>query len=317
MASAALRQCWHVRPATELDDAELVSLEADAPQPGVRPVYRTRSFFGRARLYEHARTLVASRDGVLAGAASGAVKRVRLDGRTRVVGHVFNVRVALPARRAGAARALIGELEAWFASEAAVAAYCLVGERNEASRRLFGEAGYRDIARAAYLVIRPPRTAAPGSVVLVDVAADSRWAARIVGPHMRRDFCPANVRGILYARHDAGGYLGTLITGHGGGTSWLSAWDKDSAIGRDPVAPPDRSVFLYDLRMANAEAWRVLSAAVFDRWPWAGRAVVFTEAANVERFGLDRTASPDRVEIVMARLPPPLAADRPYLDVRD
>lgn len=311
---------WHIRPAVESDDAELLALESDVEISGTAHFarYRARSFFGRSRLYERPRTLVAVCDGRIFAFVDGAIKRISLGGHEHDVGHGFNLRVDPAYWRMGVGRTLLTALYAWFDAEGVVGRYCMIDEQNEASRRMHIVTGYRDLVRTAYLNAYPPRNIAPDAAILVNLAADSEWAARILGPNVRRDFCPTNAASVLYTTRVTGGYLGTLVTTVGGEMSWLSVWDKDLAIGRDPVAPSYRRLFIYDLRLMNADAWEILITAVFRRWPFIALATVFVDAADIERFGKNHAPILDRIETLMAYLPESLIpSDRPYLDIRD
>ncbi len=313
-----VRWRYRIRTAVAADDASLTALQSDAEIPGSSSVYRRHSFFGRAGLYERARTLVVEMDAKPVGAATGAIKQLWLAGRKQFVGHIFNVRVSPAMRRMGAARDLIDALEAWFVAENAAAAYSFVGETNEASRRLFARVGYQDLTRAAYLVARRPAVLDRHDVAHVDLATDASWANEIVRPDDHRDFLPANVMDALYAKRAAGGYLGTLVTGVGATKSWLSAWDKDAAIGREPVTPAYRGLFVFDVRLTRDGAWAALVSALFRSWPHIARVVAFVLAEDIERFGSALAPECDRIEVVMVHALKPLApCNRSYLDIRD
>lgn len=315
----AVLASWRIRPAVTDDDAnKLLALETATSLGGIHASYKLRFFFGRAQLYEVTRTLIAAQEDRVIGTASGAVKRIHLGGQEQLVGHIFNVRVAPLSRRIGVARSLVGALEAWFTSEGAAAAYCLVGEQNEASRHLFSARGYRDISRAAYLVDRRPRILLPQTGALIDLAANQAWSNRIVKPSTDYDFCPVDMLNTLYKRRVLGGYLGTFIANVHGDASWLSVWDKDAAIGREPIKPSLRTLFLYDLHLTSADAWQILVAAVYNRWRFARRAVLFMDINDITCFDRRQMPSIDRIEVVMAKLPASLAlSDRIYLDIRD
>jgi ribosomal protein S18 acetylase RimI-like enzyme len=313
-----VRRGFRIRTAVVSDDSSLIALQSDAEIPGGASVYRGHSFFGRSGLYERTRTLVVEMDAKLVGAATGAIKQVWLGARKQLVGHIFNVRVSASVRRMGVARGLIDALEAWFAAENVAAAYSFVGETNRPSRSLFARSGYEDLTQAAYLVAK--RSPMPGDFdsAYVDIGADASWANMIVRPHDYRDFLPGNVMEALYAKRAVGGYLGTLVTGVEGTTSWLSIWDKDVAIGREPITPAYRSLFLFDVHLTCDSAWTALVTALFRRWPHIARLVAFMPARDIGCFGSQVVPTLDRIEIVMVRaLKPLVLCDRSYLDIRD
>ena len=311
-----------LRVARESDDRPLLSLDATARASSTRAVYRPRTFFGRAHLYERARTIVATGpDGEIVGAVCGAVKRVTLNGSPTTAGHVFNLRVAPGARRAGVGRTLVAAVEVWLEDEGATATFCLVDERNGPSLCLFERAGYGPVARAAYLEVwraslEPGDDGRGGRRVdLVDVSRSVPWQDRIRRAYAGRDFCPVDLVAELYAPRAEGGYVGTLWSPAG---SWLSIWDKDRAARRDAVHVRDRGVFLYDLSLRNAAAFAGLVRALFTKFAWVERAVCFIPGEMVGPFELDRIAILDRHELVMLRSPSASTRTREtYLDVRD
>jgi len=174
-----------IRPATQADDEALCRMDLLAPQgTAIRLTERRRTFFSRAWQFPGAVLLVAAdeRSGQLIGVMGGAPVKLRLAGRERQAGFLFDLK-ANPEHERGLSRAMFllwQEVERQLRAAGVEFMYGLVKEDNPAASMYYRAGTQKRGTRTFWSLPVYRRRAVPPEVSMrrgIDAVADYQEAA--------------------------------------------------------------------------------------------------------------------------------------------
>ena len=229
--------------------AEQEDLPVLLPMINEGELFPFNDVWGRPSAYDRGFVWVAETEGEIVGTISGGLKQIWLNGDQTWGSYSFHKHVSPGWRRRSIGRYLTEHHHRWYRNQGSRVHFSQISEYNEAQLKLHNALGSRIVETVTYLGLKVREASAPAkSQCAFEIAYNSSsWTGRIQSAFGGRDLAPIRLMDVIYAPLTSGGYIGTLATNIGQGFAWGTLWDKHQALGKAPLNPGDRTIFVCDI----------------------------------------------------------------------